>query len=170
MARIDDEIRGWSSGQIPDGWFESPPEVTGDREEIMVVGTLPSPKQADEATGDEREIAESARIDRFREDTREMRMRIAREAEHRFGRKVSWGAACGGTRKHFTTLGVPVMTRLRLPEREVLDTLMDAGVARSRSEALAWCVRLVGQHESDWLGELRDAMSKVEEVRSRGPK
>ncbi len=170
MARIDDEIRGWFSGQIPDGWFESPPEVTGDREEIMVVGTLTSPKQADEAAGDEREIAESARIDRFREDTREMRMRIAREAEHRFGRKVSWGAACGGTRKHFTTLGVPVMTRLRLPEREVLDTLMDAGVARSRSEALAWCVRLVGQHESDWLGELRDAMSKVEEVRSRGPK
>lgn len=170
MARIDDEIRGWFSGQIPDGWFESPPEVTGDREEIMVVGTLTSPKQADEAAGDEREIAESARIDRFREDTREMRMRIAREAEHRFGRKVSWGAACGGTRKHFTTLGVPVMTRLRLPEREVLDTLMDAGVARSRSEALAWCVRLVGQHESDWLGELRDAMSKVEEVRARGPK
>ena len=35
------------------------------------------------------------------------------------------------------------MTRLRMPERRVLDTLVDAGVARSRSHALAWCVRLV---------------------------
>ena len=53
--------------------------------------------------------------------------------------------------------------------RRVLDTLIDAGVARSRSEALAWCVRLVAQHEADWIAELRDAMSKVEEVRRRGP-
>ena len=44
------------------------------------------------------------------------------------------------------------MTRLRQPQRLVLDTLVDAGVARSRSDALAWCVRLVGQHEEDWLG------------------
>ena len=43
------------------------------------------------------------------------------------------------------------MTRLRQPQRMVLDTLVDAGVARSRSDALAWCVRLVGQHEDDWL-------------------
>ena len=49
------------------------------------------------------------------------------------------------------------MTRLRQPQRQVLDTLVDAGVARSRADALAWCVRLVGQHEDDWLGELREA-------------
>jgi hypothetical protein len=51
----------------------------------------------------------------------------------------------------------------------VLDTLVDAGVARSRSEALAWCVRLVGQHEEDWLAELREAMQSVADVRSKGP-
>ena len=52
----------------------------------------------------------------------------------------------------FTQVAVPVMTRLRQKDRLVLDTLVAAGVARSRSDALAWCVRLVGQHESDWLG------------------
>jgi hypothetical protein len=61
------------------------------------------------------------------------------------------------------------MTRLRQPERLVLDTLVDAGVARSRAEALAWCVKLVAQHESDWLGELREAMSHVADVRTKGP-
>ena len=70
----------------------------------------------------------------------------------------------------FTTTGVPVMTRLRMADRRVLDTLIDAGVARSRSEALAWCVRLVEQHEREWIDELRAAMTAVEEVRNRGPK
>jgi hypothetical protein len=96
-------------------------------------------------------------------------MAIAREAEHRYGRKVAWGARSGGTRRLFTTLSVPIMTRLRQPERQVLDTLVDAGVARSRSEALAWCVRLVGRHADDWLGELREAMSEVDRLRSEGP-
>jgi hypothetical protein len=61
------------------------------------------------------------------------------------------------------------MTRLRQPERQVLDTLVDSGVARSRSEALAWCVRLVSQHSEAWLNELRDAMGAVDELRRRGP-
>jgi hypothetical protein len=51
----------------------------------------------------------------------------------------------------------------------VLDTLVDAGVARSRSEALAWCVRLVGRHADDWLGGLREAMSEVDRLRAEGP-
>ena len=61
------------------------------------------------------------------------------------------------------------MTRLRMPEREVLDTLIDAGVARSRSEALAWCVRLVRDHEGDWIDQLRDALAHVDEARAGGP-
>jgi hypothetical protein len=61
------------------------------------------------------------------------------------------------------------MTRLRQPERQVLDTLVDSGVARSRSEALAWCVKLVGRHADDWLAELRSAMTAVQQVRERGP-
>jgi len=55
-------------------------------------------------------------------------------------------------------------------ERAVLDVLVDASVARSRSDALAWCVRLVGQHESDWLRELEGALTSVAKVRSSGPR
>jgi hypothetical protein len=70
----------------------------------------------------------------------------------------------------FTHLSVPVMTRLRMGERRVLDTLVDAGVARSRSDALAWCVRLVKEHEAEWIDQLRDALVHVEIVRAEGPK
>jgi hypothetical protein len=121
------------------------------------------------ASDEERHVAEHARISGFREESREARMRIADEAQPAFRRAVSWGAVCGDSQLHFTTAGVPVMTRLRMSDRRVLDTLIEGGVARSRSEALAWCVRLVAQHEADWITELRDAMSRVEEVRSRGP-
>ncbi len=169
MTHTSDEIRGWFAGQIPDDWFTSAPEITSDREEILIVGALPEPKTEAGASDDTRHAAAAARIARFREDTRDGRIRIAREAEHRFGRKVSWGAACGEVRERFTTLGVPVMTRLRMAEREVLDTLIDAGVARSRSEALAWCVRLVGKHQEEWLKDLREALTSVERVRNEGP-
>ena len=121
---------------------------------------------ADEAA---RNAAAVGRISRFREDTRETRMQIADEAESRYGRKIAWGAAIGDNRSLFTHLAVPVMTRLRQDERRVLDTLVDAGVARSRSEALAWCVRLVGEHTDEWLASLRTAMSEVDKVRSEGP-
>ena len=82
---------------------------------------------------------------------------------------MSWQVRVGERDELFTHVAAPVMTRLRQPQRQVLDTLVDAGVARSRSEALAWCVRLVGQHEDDWLGELREAMTTVADVRAKGP-
>ncbi len=161
-------LAGWFAGRLPDGWFTGPPEVTHDRDEIFVVGTLAEP---DTGTGDDhtRAAARRARIEGFREDTRALRMRIADEAEARFARKVAWGARCGDEQDLFTVLSVPVMTRLRLPERQVLDTLVDAGVARSRSHALAWCVRLVGDHEGDWIDQLREALVHVEKVRDGGP-
>ena len=163
------KLAAWFAGRLPDGWFSAPPEVTHDRDEIVVMGTLADPETgaADDET---RGTARRARIQGFREDTRALRMRIADEAEARFARKVAWGARCGGEEELFTTLSVPVMTRLRLPERRVLDTLVDAGVARSRSHALAWCVRLVGDHEGDWIDQLRDALVHVEKVRDEGPK
>jgi hypothetical protein len=163
------EVRSWFAGRLPDGWFPEPPEVSADREEILVVGVLESPAAASELAGDEAEVAHRARIDGFREDTRDRRMKIAAEAEVLWGRKVSWGARCGEVEELFTTHSAPVMTRLRMPERAVLDTLIDAGVARSRSEALAWCVRLVQRHQGEWIDQLREAMSHVEQVRSDGP-
>jgi hypothetical protein len=163
------EVQSWFVGRTPDGWFVEPPTVSADREEILVVGPLAPPELAGDAGDDQTEVAHRARISGFREDTREQRMRIADEAEMLWGRKVSWGARCGSVEQQFTTQSVPVMTRLRMSERAVLDTLIDAGVARSRSEALAWCVRLVARHQGEWIDQLRDAMTKVEQVRSDGP-
>ncbi|MGY5011200.1 hypothetical protein ACWCY6_24460 [Streptomyces sp. 900105755] len=164
-----DKIRGWFAGRLPDDLFEELVEVTVDREEVTVIGRIPGPKLADDASDAEREAAVQGRIQEFRERTREDRMAVAREAEHRFRRKVSWGVECSGQRALFTHVAAPVMTRLRQPEREVLDTLIAGGVARSRSEALAWCVRLVQRHTDDWLTELRDSLEHVERVRSQGP-
>jgi hypothetical protein len=146
--------------------------VTVDREEILIVGELPSVEGdfADSDTGRaDLAAATAGRIARFREQTRDQRIDIARQAEHRYQRKVAWGARLGDAEELFTTLSIPVMTRLRQPERVVLDTLVDAGVARSRSDALVWAVRLVGQHADDWLSELRDAMAKVDDLRAQGP-
>ncbi len=155
-------VEAWLAGRLPDDWFTTPPDVTVDREEITVIGELSPP-------ADDSDAARAGRISRFREETRENRMQIADEAEARYGRKAAWGASIGDTRVLFTHLSVPVMTRLRQAERRVLDTLVDAGVARSRSEALAWCVRLVGEHTDDWLANLRQAMSEVDKLRAEGP-
>jgi hypothetical protein len=163
-------LLGWFAGQLPDGWFSAPPEVTFDNDEILVVGRLPDPDLGSDASDETKKVAELSRIERFREDTREQRVRIAEAAQRRFRRKVSWGATCGSTTEQFTTASVPVMTRLRMNERSVLDTFIDAGVARSRSEALAWCVRLVGRNEAEWINGLRSAFEQVEQVRAQGPK
>jgi hypothetical protein len=159
------EVAGWFAGRLPDDWFTAPVELTIDRDEITVVGTLAEPSAGE---GDPT-AARTGRIARFREETRQQRMAIADAAQERYGRSVAWGTACGDEREVFTNVSVPVMTRLRQRERLVLDTLVDAGVARSRSEALVWAVRLVGTHADDWLAELRAAMASVEEVRGRGP-
>src|SRR6478736_2324281 len=132
----------WFHGRLPEAWFST----------VDVNGA--------EAEG---------RIGRFRSETKAERIEIAREAQARYERKVSWGVRLGDTEALFTHVAAPVMTRLRQPERRVLDTLVDAGVARSRSDALAWSVRLVGQHADEWLGQLRDAMGEVDKLRGEGP-
>ncbi len=164
-----ERVRGWFTGRLPQEWQGEPARVTVDREEITVILTLPDVALDDAVSEAEHDEARAGRARAFREDTREQRMQIDREAQHRFERKVSWGVDVGGYDELWTNVAAPVMTRLRQPQRQVLDTLVASGVARSRSEALAWCVRLVGQHEEDWLGELRAAMDQVADVRSRGP-
>jgi hypothetical protein len=162
-----ERVRGWFSGRLPEDWQASPADISVDRDEIVVTLHLPDVEAGESET--ETAEARAGRASAFREDTREQRMSIAREAQHRYERTVSWGVAVGDHQQLFTHLAAPTMTRLRQPQRQVLDTLVDAGVARSRADALAWCVRLVGQHEDDWLSELREAMSKVAEVRTQGP-
>ncbi len=174
---ITDEARervaGWFAGRLPADWQSAPADITIDREEITVRLTIPDVELDADATDITRAEARTGRAKAFREETRGQRMEIAREAEHRYDAKVSWGVNVGqGDDQHrelWTHVAAPVMTRLRQPQRLVLDTLVDAGVARSRADALAWCVRLVGQHEEDWLSELREAMQSVSDVRSKGP-
>ncbi|MGN6300693.1 MAG: hypothetical protein ACTHN8_06310 [Angustibacter sp.] len=169
-AEATAEVRAWFTGRLPQEWtVDGAAEVVVDREEITVVVPLEGPTLGDDATDAERAQALAGRVQGWREQTREQRMGVAREAEHRFDRKVAWAVRTGEELHRFTHLAVPVMTRLRQPERQVLDTLVEAGVARSRAHALAWCVRLVGENADDWLGELRDAMEQVREVRRRGP-
>jgi hypothetical protein len=179
----EQRVRGWFVGRLPGAWLadsagEGPAATSGstsgvevsiDRDEIVVMLRIPDVSGAEGLGEAGQEEARAGRTKAFREETRETRIAIAREAERRFERTVSWGVRIGDRTELFTHLAAPVMTRLRQPQRQVLDTLVDAGVARSRSEALAWCVRLVGQHEDDWLAELREAMTHVAEVRTRGP-
>jgi hypothetical protein len=162
------ELRSWFGARLPSTWFVAEVLLAVDRDEIVVVGEL-APPDGDECEARGDDVASVATIERFRDESRSLRVRVAEEAEVVWGRKVSWGVRCAGIERYFTTQSVPVMTRLRLPERAVLDTLIDAGVARSRSEALAWCVRLVGRHEKDWISDLREAVARVEEVRRAGP-
>jgi hypothetical protein len=139
--------------KVPSSWFAGPVDVRFDDDEILCVGTLPP----------------AASVDEFRDATRKERIEIAREAESAFRRRVSWGVEHEGMQTLFTSQSVPVTTRLRFAERAVLDTLVEAGVARSRSDALGWCVKLVGRHEADWLADLRGALVDVERVRAEGP-
>lgn len=170
MTAAQSEIEAWFQGRLPEAWAAAgPPLVTVDRDEITVVVTITAPDLAEDASDVDRAEAVAGRLAGFREDTRERRMTIAREAEHRYDRKVAWGVTIGDRTELFTHLAAPVMTRLRQPERLVLDTLVAANVARSRADALAWCVRLVGEHADTWLSELRDALSAVDDLRTKGP-
>ncbi|KOU30470.1 hypothetical protein ACIF8W_26715 [Streptomyces sp. NPDC085639] len=152
-AEQSEQLRTWFAERLPVDVYESLDSVVVDREEITVVGVIPATESVKE----------------FRERTREQRMEVAREAESLYRRKVAWGVRAGEETTLFTHLAVPVMTRLRQSERQVLDTLVAGGVARSRADALAWCVRLVGRNTDEWLTELRDSLDKVQQVRSQGP-
>ena len=166
------DVAEWFAGRLPEAWFTGDPEVIVDREEITIIGRLPEPADAE---GSESQARTAGRASRFREETRSDRMRIADEAQDKYRRKVSWGIDIGVAgdeafeRILFTHIAAPVMTRLKQPERQVLDTLVDAGVARSRSDALAWSVRLVGEHAEEWLAKLRAAMAEVDDLRTQVP-
>ena len=168
-SQQDTEIRAWFTGRLPQDWTREAPDITIDREEITVIIRLDPVELGDDASEEARAEAAAGRISGWREETREARMAIASEAQRRFERKVSWGASIGDLNALFTHLALPVMTRLRQPQRQILDTLVDAGVARSRADALKWCVRLVGQHSEEWLNDLRSAMENVQAVREQGP-
>jgi hypothetical protein len=168
-SNTDKGIRAWFGQRLPEEWPTGDDGIVVDRDEITVLVTLPGPEPADEAGESEQAEAVAGYVAAWRESTRERRIAVAREAERRYRRKVAWGVRVGDRTEVFTHIAVPVMTRLRQRERRVLDTLVDAGVARSRAHALAWCVATVGRNSEQWLGDLREAMGAVERVREAGP-
>ncbi len=146
-------IPAYFDAAVPHEWFVAPLSVEWDDEEILCVGAMP----------------EGSDADGFREATRARRMGIAREAQARFGRTVSWGVRQGERETLFTTQRVAVAAGLGLRQRAVLDTLVASGLATSREEALSWCVRLVEHHRRPWLDELREALEGTEPSSGRGP-
>jgi hypothetical protein len=147
-------VQDFFEAKVPKAWHVGPLVIELDDDEILCVATLPGDGTTDD----------------FRKTTRAERVAIANDAAERFRRKVSWGVqGQEGERTLFTTQSAPITTRLRLPERVVLDTLVNAGVARSRADALSWCVKLVARHQAKWLADLRGALVDVERVRADGP-
>jgi len=167
-AAMAAKAQAWFAAQLPDGWF-SALVVRCDKDELVVVGTIPPPETDTAADPAVVELAELEQAAAFREATREGRVGVALRAEALFERKVSWVVQSGSTTKAFTTLALPAMTRLGFDEREVLDTLVAGGVAKSRSEALNWCVQLVAREQSEWLDQLRAAVGGIDAVRAQGP-
>ena len=169
------EMKEWLIKRLPRDWYAADRDlsetlqVLADRDEVVIIGPLEAPEFEEGSDSDVVESEHRKVVKRWREQTREQRMEIAEEAQERFERPVSWGASIGDSRFLFTHVGVPAMTRLKITERQVLDTLVDAGVASSRSEALAWCVRYAGKREEEWLKDLKKAFESVAEVRSKGP-
>ena len=147
------EIERFFGAKVPESWFGGRSRIEFDDDEILYVGFL--------AGGS---------VEEFRDSTRAARIAIANEAEARFRRKVSWGVERDGRTTLFTTQSTPVNTDLALSERAMLDTLIDAGVARNRGEALAWCVKLVRRNQAEWLGDLRTALVDAGPVPAEGPR
>src|SRR4051812_50208006 len=90
-----DDIIAWFTGRLPGDWTRQAPQISVDDEEIVVKIAISPADLVDDA--DQSAVAEAAagRMAAWREETREARIAIAKEAQQRFGRKVSWGVVVG---------------------------------------------------------------------------
>lgn len=161
-----DELQSWLQSRFPAQLLSAPPEITLYDDEAVVILPIDAPLDAALA-GEERRRAEQQLIFRQREETRPLRMQLARDVQEVVGRPVSWGMRAGESEVLFTTRSAPVMTRLDRFEREVLDTLIAAGIAETRSSALAYLVRAFAMEHGQWLAEVREAIAQVERIRSK---
>lgn len=156
----EEDVAELVARRLPPALAARPPIVRLYPDEVVVVLELePAPEGGPEAA--------RALIERRREETRRARIQAAREIERELGRPVAWGMRAGPVETLFTTRTAPVMTRLGRAEREVLDTLVAAGVADTRSSALAYVVRAFAAEHAEWLAEVRQAIGEVERVRAR---
>src|SRR5688500_4680259 len=70
-----EEVKGWLTGRLPKEWFSGAPEVRMDEDEIWVIGALPDVQAP--GGGDAVKAAQEGAIQRFREGTRDERIKIA---------------------------------------------------------------------------------------------
>ncbi|NTW03206.1 MAG: hypothetical protein HGA19_18345 [Oscillochloris sp.] len=154
----DEDLQSWVAQRLPAALIAGPPQVRRYDDELVIILQVDLP--ADPA-------AEATQIALLREETRTLRIQIARELEYSQKLPVAWGMRAGNTEEIFTSRTIPVMTRLARAERDVLDTLVAAGVAETRSSALAYTVRAFATEHGEWLAEVRQAIAEVERVRAR---
>jgi hypothetical protein len=162
-----DELQHWLQEQLPAQLLASAPEIAVYDDEVVVMLPLTAEAPGAESSNEDQRDAALRLIGQRREETRALRMRFARDLQEIFGRPVAWGMRAGETSVLFTTRTAPVMTRLGRAERNVLDTLVAAGVADTRSSALAYTVRAFATEHADWLAEVRAAIKQVDQVRAR---
>jgi hypothetical protein len=153
--------------RAPANLLAEPPDIAIYDDEVVIVLPIVIPEQHDALPEEEQRASERALIARRREETRPWRMKQARELQPKLGRAVAWGMRAGASEALFSTRSVPVMTRLGRTERDVLDTLVAAGVADTRRAALAYAVRAFAAEHTDWLDEVREAIAQVDQVRAR---
>jgi hypothetical protein len=160
------ELQPWLQERLPAQLLAGAPEVAIYDDEVVIMLPVGAEQPGAEGADEQRE-AVLRLIAQRREETRALRMRLAQELQAVVGRPVAWGMRVGTISALFTTRTAPVMTRLGRAERDVLDTLVAAGVADTRSSALAYTVRAFAAEHADWLSEVRQAIEQVDQVRAR---
>ncbi len=141
--------------------------------ELMVRVILESPegKLEREQTVEAFHQAHRAAIEQFREDldsklpeARRLEFLTAGEGDgpgirlHRSGRSLEGRALAGGDL-------TPVMARLGPADLETLDTLITAGIAPNRAEAVRWALARIRERPA--YGKLRDRAREIEELKAQ---
>ncbi len=151
--------------QLPASLGGLDPEIILDADELLIILNLSSETLVGE--GEALKNAEQALIERQRSETRTLRIQLGRNLERTFGCAVSWGMRAGGTVQLFTPNTIAVMTRLAHTERQVLDTLIAANVANTRSAALGYIVRTFAAEHHDWLNKVQEAAKNMASLRAQ---
>ena len=167
MATIYDpqELTRWLLSQLPASVTGSDPEITLDADELLIILNLNTDSLKDGCEALKKR--EQELIERRRSETRKLRIQLGRQLEEISGCAVSWGMQAGGTVELFTMNTVAVMTRLSHAERQVLDTLIAANVANTRSAALAYIVRAFAIEHQEWLNQAQEAAKHMANLRTQ---
>lgn len=155
------DLEAWLLARLPADLVASAPQLLTYDDELVIMLLVAA---GAEGLG---EAAAHGRIAELREASRPLRVQLARELQAVLRRPIAWGMRLGEAEELFTTRSTPVMTRLNRNERDVLDTLVAAGVADTRSAALAYVVRAFAIAHGEWLAEVRQAIEQVQQVRSK---